>query len=97
VGKILAEYQSHSNPGKHYTIMEAQNGEIYCDCWTWKRTRGCAHLSDYKRNHIVPPQHSTLEKAFGTLKHEQMDQDGQPLRDPIQEAITKAVQLIQGG
>jgi len=42
------EFPSKSNPGKSYHIIQPNaGGDLYCDCWTWKRTRTCSHLAAY--------------------------------------------------
>ena len=48
MSKILATYDSKSNPGREYHIMEPMNGgNPYCTCWQWKKTRDCKHLRQY--------------------------------------------------
>ena len=60
MGRPLAEYESRSSPGKKYTIYQSErNGEIYCDCWAWKKTRMCRHLEHYHRMHVVPRGQTT--------------------------------------
>lgn len=50
MGQELMKYPSKSKPGKFYTVKEANDGSLYCDCWQWKRNRDCSHLKNYRSN-----------------------------------------------
>lgn len=67
MNEILAEYSSKSSPGKVYRIIQAKDGTIYCDCWTWKRTRTCGHLKDYYLQDKYNPHHVALNDQDGAL------------------------------
>lgn len=45
--KKLAQFQSESNPGKHYDIIEGDDNVIYCTCMRWKMSKSCKHLTEY--------------------------------------------------
>jgi hypothetical protein len=80
----LQEYQSRSSPGKKYTITQSEkNGEIYCDCWVWKKTRTCRHLEHYLHTHTVP-KGQTQAPAFQTIEE-----------DYLVVAINKAIEELK--
>lgn len=65
MGKILAEYNSKSNPRQRYHIIESvKDGKIYCDCWTWKKTRTCAHLEHFKAQ-VLTAIHGSVKVPDG--------------------------------
>jgi len=51
MSKEVAKYPSKSKPGEYHYLVEGDNGELYCNCWPWKRNRTCKHIEDYvKKN-----------------------------------------------
>ena len=56
---LLSKQVSSSNPGKFYEVRMSEDGKntIYCDCWVWKRKRGCKHIDKYlmRNSKILPP------------------------------------------
>lgn len=48
--RVLKEYQSNSNPGKKYHIIDSEKGP-YCDCMAWRfsNPHTCKHLENYLR------------------------------------------------
>lgn len=48
MSQVLKTVTSSSNPGKHYDIIEGDDGIVYCTCTAWKMSKenpkNCKHL-----------------------------------------------------
>jgi hypothetical protein len=67
MSEILAEYRSKSNPDKTYHIILAKDGTLYCDCWSWKKSRKCVHLDHYQLKcmaTVLTPDDASLTTAI---------------------------------
>jgi hypothetical protein len=61
----LATFPSNSNPGKTYTIFEANDGTtIYCDCMQWKMKKTCRHLTAYQASMNTAVQAAQTHKQM---------------------------------
>ena len=81
--KVLAKFQSKTNPGKFYEVRCGDDGVTYCTCpaWRFNKKRTCWHLDLYlSRNKI---------------KHTRKE-DGTIVVD-LQAIIDQEVEKITGG
>lgn len=83
-GKILAAYQSSSNPGREYHIIRGHDGVTYCDCpaWRFNTARTCKHLVDYLGSHAIHKVHNKITYTADTEQE-------------LQEAINAAVEELK--
>jgi len=59
----LTKFPSKSTPGKEYTVHQARDGTIYCDCWVWKKTRACSHAKTVEKNIQILQSNGMINKT----------------------------------